>query len=235
MRRLERPMEFSCPHCGSNLCFSKKAGRFFQIGAVVSFLISPAVAFFYSSSTAIFLMAFGFLVLAYGLLSQKLLVKPEAKVMKEVVKDKRSYSMNIAIDHDDYHARQVGRTKDGLQFFLTEPFYFDSKRSTVIEYIALYLFRDDGELFSHKIVELGHRGEFSEEHRTQVYNEILNSLVDASHARIEVKPFTIEKDGIRFGLIPREPDDDEDVLSVELLPGNYMAFFEPWDSGTYDT
>ena len=23
--------------------------------------------------------------------------------------------------------------------------------------------------------------------------------------------------------------------AVEMMPGNYMAFFEPWDSGEYDT
>lgn len=27
----------------------------------------------------------------------------------------------------------------------------------------------------------------------------------------------------------------ESEESVELLPGNYMAFFKPWDSGGYDT
>jgi hypothetical protein len=36
-------------------------------------------------------------------------------------------------------------------------------------------------------------------------------------------------------LIVREPEDEDDVFAVELLPGNYMAFFEPWDSGEYDT
>jgi len=25
------------------------------------------------------------------------------------------------------------------------------------------------------------------------------------------------------------------MWAVELQPGNYMAFFEPWDSGDYDT
>jgi hypothetical protein len=25
------------------------------------------------------------------------------------------------------------------------------------------------------------------------------------------------------------------MWAVEVQPGNYMAFFEPWDSGDYDT
>lgn len=55
------------------------------------------------------------------------------------------------------------------------------------------------------------------------------------YRRIEVKPFAIEMAGIIFGLVPREPEDEGDVWAVELLSGNYMAFFAPWDSGEYDT
>lgn len=235
IRRLERPSAFTCPHCGEALCFSRKAGRIFQLGVVISFLISPAVAFIFTTSAAMFVMSLGFFIIAYGLLSQKLLSQPVPKDTIKEAKTKKTYSMSIAINHDDYHARHIGRTKDGLQFFITEPFYFDSSLSAVTEYIALYLFRGDGELFSHNIIKLGKRGDVSENYRNKVYSELLNSLVGISYTRIEVKPFSIEKDGIVFGLVPREPDHDEDPLSVELLPGNYMAFFEPWDSGAYDT
>jgi hypothetical protein len=56
-----------------------------------------------------------------------------------------------------------------------------------------------------------------------------------NRGRIEVAPFSVKRFGTSFGLIPREPEDDEDAWAVELLPGNCMAFFEPWDSGKYDT
>jgi hypothetical protein len=36
-----------------------------------------------------------------------------------------------------------------------------------------------------------------------------------------------------FGLILDR--DEEDTLSVILMPGDYMAFYEPWDRGDYDT
>ena len=32
-----------------------------------------------------------------------------------------------------------------------------------------------------------------------------------------------------------QPPDEADVFAVEVMPGNYMAFFEPWDNGDYDT
>ena len=45
----------------------------------------------------------------------------------------------------------------------------------------------------------------------------------------------IERFDTTFGLVARPPEDDDDVWAVELQPGRYMAFFEPWDSGEYDT
>ncbi|WP_435822543.1 hypothetical protein [Microbispora bryophytorum] len=45
----------------------------------------------------------------------------------------------------------------------------------------------------------------------------------------------IDRFGTAFGLIPREPEEDDDTWWVILEPGDYMAFTEPWDSGRYDT
>ena len=53
--------------------------------------------------------------------------------------------------------------------------------------------------------------------------------------RIEVQPFALERFGTTFGLIPRPPEDEDEDWWVELHPGNYMAFHEPWDGGEYDT
>jgi hypothetical protein len=38
-----------------------------------------------------------------------------------------------------------------------------------------------------------------------------------------------------FGLIVREPEESGDPWAVTVEPGDYMAFFAPWDSGVYDT
>jgi hypothetical protein len=53
--------------------------------------------------------------------------------------------------------------------------------------------------------------------------------------RIEIAPFTMDRFGTTFGLIPRPPEDDDNGWWVDVEPGNYMAFHEPWDSGDYDT
>ena len=136
----------------------------------------------------------------------------------------------VAIDHDDYHAQHIGITQEGLQFFLTTPF-----EPGGCEYIALFKFDKKGNLVDSDIESLGVRGSFSEEEASKKYSSKLDSLGDVNYQRIEVKPFSVKYNDADIGLISREPEDEDDIWAVELLPGNYMAFFEPWDSGEYDT
>ena len=41
--------------------------------------------------------------------------------------------------------------------------------------------------------------------------------------------------GSEVGLVLRHPDEEGAPWAVEVQPGNYTAFFEPSDSGEYDT
>ena len=68
----------------------------------------------------------------------------------------------------------------------------------------------------------------------KLYADRLASLGDVEFGDIRIEPFKTEKHGIEFGLIPRECEDEDDEPAIELQPGNYMAFFDPWD-GDYDT
>jgi hypothetical protein len=141
----------------------------------------------------------------------------------------------VAINHDDYHAQHIGRMLDGRQFFLTTPFepaFGDEKPGC--EYIALFTFDSAGVLLEAKIESFGPRATLDDAKCKEVYDSWLKELGEVSFERIEVAPFSVERFGTQFGLIPREPEDEEDVWAVELLPGNYMAFFSPWDSGDYD-
>jgi len=141
----------------------------------------------------------------------------------------------IAINHDEYHAEHVGRTPDGRQFFLTTPFEPALDDNPGREYVALFVFTADGALADARIESFGPRATMDDERRRSVYEDWLRELGAVTFERIEVAPFSVEKFGTTFGLIAREPEDEEDVWAVELQPGNYMAFFEPWDSGDYDT
>lgn len=141
----------------------------------------------------------------------------------------------IAIDHDDYHAEHVGHTADGRQFFLTTPFEPAIGGRNGSEFVALYLFNAEGELLEAKIDDFGPRATLDEKKRRQVYDQRLKDLGEVTFDRIEVAPFAVERFGTTFGLVLREPEDEDDPWAVEAQPGNYMAFFEPWNSGQYDT
>lgn len=141
----------------------------------------------------------------------------------------------VAIDHDDYHAEHVGRTSDGRQFFLTTPFVA-AMGDEGQEFVALYLFDADGRFLEALIDAFGPRDRMDREARRAAYDARLAQLGKVTFARIEVEPFAIDRFGTTFGLVPRPPEDeDDDVWWVTVEPGDYMAFTEPWDSGSYDT
>jgi hypothetical protein len=141
----------------------------------------------------------------------------------------------IAIDHDDYHASRVGRTKDGMQFFVTTPFIPALGNEPGREYLAVFLFNSDGRLSEARIDDLGTRATLNREEARGLLDKRMAELGSLDYGRIEVKPFAIERFGTTFGLVPRAPEGEGDGWWVELQPGNYMAFHEPWDSGEYDT
>ena len=66
-------------------------------------------------------------------------------------------------------------------------------------------------------------------------DELLASLGNVTFERIIVAPFVVERFGVQFGLIPREPEEPDEDWCVTLQPGDYMCFWPPWDSGEYDT
>ena len=141
----------------------------------------------------------------------------------------------IAIGHDDYHAEYVGHLSDGRQFFLTAPFEPAIGGKQGCEYVALFTFDAEGNLLDAQIDSLGPRESLDHDTRQRCRDQRFKSLGDVTFGRIEVRPFAVERFGTIFGLLVREPEDEEDIWAVEMQPGNYMAFFEPWDSGEYDT
>lgn len=141
----------------------------------------------------------------------------------------------IAIDHDDYHASRVGRTKDGIQVFVTTPFVPAVGDEIGREFLAVFLFDSTGEFVEARVDDLGPRSELDRDQARRLLEQRLAELGPLEFGRIVAKPFAIERFGTTFGLVPRPPEDEGDGWWVELHPGNYMAFHEPWDSGEYDT
>lgn len=143
----------------------------------------------------------------------------------------------VTLDHDDYSAKYVGRTKDGRQFFLTTPFIPAEKAGTPTgrEFIALYVFNKAGLLESVTIDDLGPRAAMDEVARSVRRDALLASLGEIKYQRIKVAPFQIEIFGVEFGFVPQSPNEPGEDWCVIVEPGNYMCFWPPWTSGDYDT
>ena len=141
----------------------------------------------------------------------------------------------VALDPDEFHAKYVGWTGDGRQFFLTAAFVPARPGSRGLEFLALYLFDANGHLLRADIEDLGPRESMDHAAREERSQAKLATLGNISYRRIVVALFTLTHDDVEFGLVQREPESPGEPWAVEAQPGNYMAFFEPWDSGEYDT
>jgi hypothetical protein len=143
----------------------------------------------------------------------------------------------VTLNHDDYHAEDVGRLADGRQFFLTTPFVPAEEVGTATgrEFLALYVFDKAGQLVSATIDDLGPRVTMDEPARLARREALLASLGPVKRGRIKAAPFRIGMFGVDFGFIPQPPEEPGEDWSVIVEPGNYMCFWPPWTTGDYDT
>ena len=146
----------------------------------------------------------------------------------------------VRINHDDYHAKYVGKTAGGDQFFLTFPFAPSLDGETGGNWIALYVFDEFGLLKDARIHDEKAEGLKTKTAVDEFVQAELARLGKVTFGDIKVAPFVVEKFGRPFGLVfdPGDPDMDEDpdepYVTVIVEPGNYMAFNPPWE-GDYDT
>lgn len=138
----------------------------------------------------------------------------------------------ILIKYDDDHAKDIGCTQAGQQFFLTTPFIAAGKEPGC-EFLARFLFDSEGNLEEATIDNLGPRDELRMEDAHQLYRQRIAELGKVVLKNILIKPFSVERFGTTFGLIPRPPEEENGPWWVELHPGNYMAFTAPWDGEYY--
>lgn len=140
----------------------------------------------------------------------------------------------IRINHDDHHATHVGRTNDGRQFFLTTPFVPAGGSEAGCEFIALYLFDAGGALLEACIDDLGPRQHVDQRVARALFESRFAALGPVRLGPIDIAPFQLERDGTIFGFVPQPPENDDEDWCVIVEPGNFMAFYPPWN-GDYDT
>lgn len=133
---------------------------------------------------------------------------------------------------DDYHVPFAGTAEDGRKFFLSqELFSLDSA------YVGLFLWKADG-TFGEVRVDAVERpdgvppGQAAAAGPDELVAARLAELGDYELEPIEVEPFTQKVDGVTFGWQLEEYDG---MYTIHIEPGNFIAYYAPWDGLEYDT
>ncbi|WP_418275018.1 hypothetical protein ACNHYB_09030 [Isoptericola jiangsuensis] len=138
----------------------------------------------------------------------------------------------ITIVPDDYHVPYAGTAEDGRKFFLSQEL-FDMDTS----YVGLFLWKPGGTFDEIRVTAVpGPQGlppgQAGPAGADDVVSSRLAELGDFVLEPIEVEPFTQDVDGVTFGWKVDRYDGD---YSVNVEPGNFIAYYEPWDGLDYDT
>lgn len=139
--------------------------------------------------------------------------------------------LKIRLVPDDYHIERAGTAEDGSRFFITGLFVARTDHDPGCEYVATFRWNSNGTFREAKITSLGPRATLADGRYDEAVMAHAKALGKFVICPIAVAPFRIERNGVTFGLIHSTFEGFE---SVELQPGNHLAFTPPWD-GRYDT
>jgi hypothetical protein len=140
---------------------------------------------------------------------------------------------------DDYHVPFAGTAQDGRRFFLSNELFGDRPDSdSTSSFIATFFWSSDGSFDSTDVTELDRPEGVPPAQAVAAgpeaaMNRMILKLGEFTLEPIEVAPFAIEIEGITFGFVPEEID--EDTVSIQIQPGNFIAYYEPWGGEDYDT
>ena len=146
---------------------------------------------------------------------------------------------------DEYHIERVGKLPDGR--FVYQEFQFDPVSDEKRSFFVTYVFDADGNLVDDHISQIGQADEGHDGSEAAIIEVHEKTIGKYSIDDIWVRPFSISRFGLTFGLVASQPygdpeeDDGEntnegdDGWRVEALPGNTLSFYAPWEEGLYDT
>lgn len=133
---------------------------------------------------------------------------------------------------DDYHVPYAGTAGDGRRFFLSDEL-FDMGSA----YVAVFLWKADGTFDQVRVDEVARPaglppGQASSAGADEIVAARLAELGKYVLEPIEVEPFTRKVDGVTFGWAVTKFEGD---YSINIEPGDFIAYYEPWDGLEYDT
>jgi hypothetical protein len=143
---------------------------------------------------------------------------------------------------DDYHIERVGRFPDGKLIYQETQLWYDGNDTR--DFVVSYVFDMDGNLIDDVVTLVGVRGRYAKDAMATARSQHEEMYGDFEITDIWVKPFSINRHDLVFGLLAERPYDDEDEVEFEdgddgwrvtAMPGNTLQFYAPWDEGLYDT
>jgi hypothetical protein len=133
---------------------------------------------------------------------------------------------------DDYHVPYAGTAGDGRKFFLSDEL-FEMESG----YVGLFLWKADGTFDEVRVDAVGRDGGVAPGQAAPAGDEelVASRLAELGEyvlEAIEVEPFEVVVDGVTFGWVV---DQFEGEWSIHIEPGDFIAYYEPWDGLGYDT
>ncbi len=145
--------------------------------------------------------------------------------------------IKIHLIPDKWHLNYVGKLENGRLFWADMQLGYDHKRKDTRDFICIWIFDADGTLIDHRILDRGFRSEGSvkKPNASDIVSAELSQLGEYNFTDIWVKPFSVEKYDLEFGLVAREVGDGPNEVVFDAAPGLTLMFYPPWKDGRYDT
>lgn len=138
----------------------------------------------------------------------------------------------FTIAPDDYHVPFAGTAEDGRKFFLSQELFAEDS------YVGLFLWYPDGTFDEVRVDPVPRPdalppGQAGPAGADELVAARLAELGDYVLEEIEVEPFIEQVDGVDFGWRLGQYDGGDYFINIE--PGNFIAYYDPWDGLEYDT
>jgi hypothetical protein len=136
---------------------------------------------------------------------------------------------------DDYHVPYAGTAEDGRKFFLSDELFVPAEDGAA--YVGLFLWKADGSFDEVRVDRVDRDGSLPPGQAgptgaDDVVRKRLAQLGDYTLEAIQVEPFTQDVDGVTFGWRVTRYDG---TVNINIEPGDFIAYYAPWDGLTYDT
>lgn len=142
----------------------------------------------------------------------------------------------FTIRPDNYHVPHAGSAEDGRLFFLSDEL-FDWEDGVQTNFVGLFLWNADGTPSEVRVDRVPRPtglppGQAVSAGADELIEKRLSELGQYRREPITVQPFLRTVDGVKFGWAITKFDS---LYSIDVVPGNFIAYYEPWTGHDYDT